>query len=92
MEIASLVSIIKWVILWAGVTFFLGTILYLYLKNAEMVAKSSENQKSENQMPENQTSEKPENKETTEVLESTEDITNSVTENRESGGEKDENG
>ncbi len=42
MEIMDLMVIIKWFFVWAGVTFVLGGVLMLYLKNAEYAAKAAE--------------------------------------------------
>ncbi len=44
MEIMDLMVIIKWFFVWAAVTFVLGGILMLYLKNAEYAAKAAEKQ------------------------------------------------
>lgn len=44
MEIMDLMVIIKWFFVWAAVTFVLGGVLMLYLKNAEYAAKAAEKQ------------------------------------------------
>ncbi len=47
MEIMDLMVIIKWFFVWAAVTFVLGGILMLYLKNAEYAAKALDEQAKE---------------------------------------------
>lgn len=53
MEIMDLMVIIKWFFVWAAVTFVLGGVLMLYLKNAEYAAKAAEKRAREEERKDN---------------------------------------
>ena len=53
MEIMDLMVIIKWFFVWAAVTFMLGGVLMLYLKNAEYAAKAAEKKAREEERKDN---------------------------------------